>query len=248
MSVHEIFRYSQNRHDTLKRLIFRSWSTTWFAVMRHVDVREFFAVVTRNCLLIICMYKVKLYLSLVNQVPNHEDVWGSTGIALWFLTVALVLGEWPASRPCRFTPKETDPGTHWIGDWVVVRAGPDVLEKKTRTPISGSYCPYRSLCANWAVPAPLHTHTHTHTNMLYRRIIVMNQNYSHKVVKRCWISGSKCFETRGIYWLCLVLASCWFLVWLIFRPWRWRRYVTLKRPLTFKDYTTLYPRRQKSSS
>jgi hypothetical protein len=42
---------------------------------------------------------------------------GSGGIApliLW--------GEWSASRPCRFTPKERAPGTHWIGGWVGPRA------------------------------------------------------------------------------------------------------------------------------
>jgi hypothetical protein len=32
-----------------------------------------------------------------------------------FLTSALVVGEWSASRPGRFTPGERDPGTHWIG-------------------------------------------------------------------------------------------------------------------------------------
>jgi hypothetical protein len=40
-----------------------------------------------------------------------------------FLTSALVGGEWSASRPCRFTPEERAPGTHWIGGWVGPRAG-----------------------------------------------------------------------------------------------------------------------------
>jgi hypothetical protein len=35
--------------------------------------------------------------------------------------------------------------------------------------------------------------------------------------------------------------------WLILRPWRWRRHVPLKYPLTLTNYTKLYPRRQKSS-
>jgi hypothetical protein len=30
------------------------------------------------------------------------------------LTSVLVGGEWSASRPGRFTPKETAPGVHWI--------------------------------------------------------------------------------------------------------------------------------------
>jgi hypothetical protein len=34
------------------------------------------------------------------------------------VTSALDGGEWSASRPDRFTPKERVSGTHWIGDWV----------------------------------------------------------------------------------------------------------------------------------
>jgi hypothetical protein len=40
-----------------------------------------------------------------------------------------------------------------------------------------------------------------------------------------------------VYWCfggtCRHLLSCWFLVQLIFRPWRWRQHVALKRQLTF---------------
>jgi hypothetical protein len=46
-----------------------------------------------------------------------------------FLTSTLAGGEWAASRPVRFTPGETAPGTHWIGGWVDPRAGLDDLEK-----------------------------------------------------------------------------------------------------------------------
>jgi hypothetical protein len=35
-----------------------------------------------------------------------------------FLTSELVGGEWSASRPGRFTPRERAPGTHWIGGQV----------------------------------------------------------------------------------------------------------------------------------
>jgi hypothetical protein len=38
-------------------------------------------------------------------------------------------GEWSASRPGRFTPRERTPGTHWIG-WVGPRA---VLDAGNRT-------------------------------------------------------------------------------------------------------------------
>jgi hypothetical protein len=47
-----------------------------------------------------------------------------------FLTSALVGGEWSASRPYRFTPKERAPSTHWIGGWVDPRASLDDMEKR----------------------------------------------------------------------------------------------------------------------
>jgi hypothetical protein len=45
-----------------------------------------------------------------------------------FLTLPLVAGEWSASRPGRFTPREMAPGTHCIGDLVDPRAGLDDME------------------------------------------------------------------------------------------------------------------------
>jgi hypothetical protein len=50
--------------------------------------------------------------------------------ATFFLASALVGGEWLASRPFRFTPRERAPGTHWIGGWVGPRAGLDDVEKR----------------------------------------------------------------------------------------------------------------------
>jgi hypothetical protein len=57
--------------------------------------------------------------------------WGSGGITPQFLTSALDEGEWLVSRPGRFTPGETAPGTHWIGGWVGPRAGLDRVEQRT---------------------------------------------------------------------------------------------------------------------
>jgi hypothetical protein len=61
------------------------------------------------------------------------------------LTSALDGGEWSASHPGRFTPKETAPDTHWIGGWVGPRTVLDAVvkrkipsprqESKPRTPI-----------------------------------------------------------------------------------------------------------------
>jgi hypothetical protein len=63
-----------------------------------------------------------------------------------FLTLALVGGEWSASRPSRFTPGKEPPGTHWIGGWVDPKAGLDDVEKildptATRTPTTWSSSP-----------------------------------------------------------------------------------------------------------
>jgi hypothetical protein len=46
------------------------------------------------------------------------------------LTLALEGGEWSASRPGRFTPRERAHGTHWIGGWVGLRAILDVVVKR----------------------------------------------------------------------------------------------------------------------
>jgi hypothetical protein len=46
----------------------------------------------------------------------HEDVWRSEGIA------PLDRGEWSASQPGRFTPKERAARSHSIGRWVDPRA------------------------------------------------------------------------------------------------------------------------------
>jgi hypothetical protein len=43
--------------------------------------------------------------------------------------------EWSASRPCRLTPGETAPGTHWEGGWVGPKAGLDAAEKRKIVPL-----------------------------------------------------------------------------------------------------------------
>jgi hypothetical protein len=47
-----------------------------------------------------------------------------------FLISALDGGEWSASHPAPFTPRETASGTHWIGGWMDLRAGLDDVEKR----------------------------------------------------------------------------------------------------------------------
>jgi hypothetical protein len=46
------------------------------------------------------------------------------------LTPALDGGEWSASHPGCFTPKERVPGTHWIGGWVGPRARLETVSKR----------------------------------------------------------------------------------------------------------------------
>jgi hypothetical protein len=53
-----------------------------------------------------------------------------------FLTSALDGGEWSASRPGRFTPRERNPCTHWIGVRVDLKAGLDAV-KKNSLPLPG---------------------------------------------------------------------------------------------------------------
>jgi hypothetical protein len=40
------------------------------------------------------------------KTSHHESIWGSEDIAPPFLTLTVDRGEWSASRPGRFTPKE----------------------------------------------------------------------------------------------------------------------------------------------
>jgi hypothetical protein len=47
-----------------------------------------------------------------------------------YLTSAIDGGEWSASRPGRFTAKEKDPGTPWLGGWVGPRAVLDAVVKR----------------------------------------------------------------------------------------------------------------------
>jgi hypothetical protein len=77
---------------------------------------------------------------------NHEDIlysikYSTTGVEVQlhtFLTSALDGGEWSASCPADFTPREYDPGTQWTGSLVGPRAGLDTAVAKIKYP-----CPYR---------------------------------------------------------------------------------------------------------
>jgi hypothetical protein len=54
-----------------------------------------------------------------------------------FLISALVGGEWSGSLPYRFTPGGSASGTHLIGGWVDLSAGPDDVEKRKLLTLPG---------------------------------------------------------------------------------------------------------------
>jgi hypothetical protein len=63
--------------------------------------------------------------------PRHKGVLGEWRYSSTHsLTSALDGGEWSASRPGRFTPRERAPGSHWIGGWVGPRAVLDAVVKR----------------------------------------------------------------------------------------------------------------------
>jgi len=68
-----------------------------------------------------------------NCAARHGSVLGEWRYsATHSLTSALDGGEWSASRPGRFTPMESDPGTHWIGGWM----GPGVRIYTQQRPVA----------------------------------------------------------------------------------------------------------------
>jgi hypothetical protein len=79
---------------------------------------------------------------MVNLAPRHQGVSGEWAYSSTHcLTSTFDGGEWSTSRPGSFTPRERDPGTHWIGGCVGPRTGLDAVVKKkfpapaeTRTP------------------------------------------------------------------------------------------------------------------
>jgi hypothetical protein len=58
--------------------------------------------------------KAKLSLCLTKHHAT-KTYWGSGGIVPHILDFTLDGGEWSASWPSHFTPRETAPGIHWIG-------------------------------------------------------------------------------------------------------------------------------------
>jgi len=47
-----------------------------------------------------------------------------------FLTLALDRGEWSASHPGHFTPRERVPSTHWVGGWAGSRTSLEFMANR----------------------------------------------------------------------------------------------------------------------
>jgi len=92
-------KYSNNKVDFWKCVV-RMWI-------------RLFRIMFYDWLLYVCVCTLCL-------TKHHamKTYWGMEVKLHTFLTVALEGGEWSASRPGRFTPRERVPSTHWIGGWV----------------------------------------------------------------------------------------------------------------------------------
>jgi hypothetical protein len=103
------------------------------------------------------------------------------------LTSALVGGEWSASRPCRFTPGERAPGTHWIGGWVDPRAGLDDFVKRKFLTLPG--LELRSL-GHPARSQSLYRLSYPVSFGKYRRLLIVLQYTAfHSCCSEFYISG-----------------------------------------------------------
>jgi hypothetical protein len=106
--------------------------------------------------------RVKVKLSLCfNWAPCHESILGEWRYSSTHsLTSALDGGEWSASCPGCFTPRERAPCTHWIGGWADPRAILNAVVKRKipsphwefnpRTPIAQ---PIVQCYTDWAITA-----------------------------------------------------------------------------------------------
>jgi hypothetical protein len=121
--------------------------------------------------------------------PRHEGVLGEWMYSSTHsLTSALDGGGWSASRPGRFTPRERDTDSHWIGGWVGLTAGLDVISKNTipsphreSNPDHPIVQPEASSYTDCALSAQSF-----HTQMLSLRFFFVNE---HNAMKAYWGSG-----------------------------------------------------------
>jgi hypothetical protein len=80
-------------------------------------------------------YKLNYILLCFNVYNNKVNCYAtetrqSGGIALPFFTLAPVADEWSISHPDPLYPRETTPGSHFVGFWMGPIASLDVVEKR----------------------------------------------------------------------------------------------------------------------
>jgi len=73
---------------------------------------------------------------VLNLASRHKDEWVSVTCLHAFLTSALDVDEWLASRPGSFTPREESVGTHWLGGWMGHKVGLGAMAMPTRSPVT----------------------------------------------------------------------------------------------------------------
>jgi len=94
------------QYVTLRMIILWCTISIWAIATRHVKV------------------KLSLYLT------KHHIMGEWRHSSTHSLISALDGGEWSASRSAHFTPRERVFFTHWIGEWVVPRAGLNTVSKR----------------------------------------------------------------------------------------------------------------------
>jgi hypothetical protein len=132
--------------------------------------------------------QVKVKLSLCfNWAPRHEGVLGEWRYSSTFLTSALDGGEWSASRPSHFTPRERTPGTHWTGSWVGPRASLDTVSKRKIPSPHRESNPNHPIVqtipshdTDWAIPALQYTGISNYylTAKIWCCLLILNYSYN----------------------------------------------------------------------
>jgi hypothetical protein len=126
-----VFAYDLVTHLKFSKIARLRWCCNW--VFSEFELLCIYALFRMSVVLYeVSVLKVKVNLSLCfNWAQRHGGVLGEWRYSSTHsLTSALDGGEWSASRPGRFTPRERAPRTHWIGGWVGPRAVLDAVVKR----------------------------------------------------------------------------------------------------------------------
>jgi hypothetical protein len=132
---------------------------------------------------------------------RHEGVLGEWRYSSTrSLTSSLDGGEWSASRPSHFPPRERAPGIHWIGGWVGPRAVLDAVVKRkipsprresnSRTPIVQ---PVAQCYTDWAITA----------------LVLTSLLLANRISACCRISDNHIDQNNIVCYMSLLRTGCW---------------------------------------